>query len=153
MRDPNTYRLNIALQWLSEDNSYESLVFKLKVPLLASHTPFVMDTYKAQSWYDYNSDPVYTPDVYLREVILGKFVSSDPPNVDVDTTYTYFDRNYKNFEDGNDERLCIGFAKSEPEPQGYRKLWVAWQFYDESTTCANYRQCLGFYRSKYTGPI
>ena len=96
------------------------------MPLLASHTPFVMETKQAESWYKVNSDPVYTPDVYLREIILGKFDSPDPPNVDIDSTYTYFERNYESFQDGYDERLCIGFAKPMKEPLGYRNLWVAW---------------------------
>lgn len=36
-KNPNTYRLNIAFQWIRQDLSYESIVFKLKVPIAKDH--------------------------------------------------------------------------------------------------------------------
>lgn len=46
MKNPNNYRLNVAFQWMRQDLSYDSIVFKIRVPVIMEHNPIVLDVYK-----------------------------------------------------------------------------------------------------------
>lgn len=143
--NPNNQRLNIALQWLNQDFKYESLIFKLKVPVLSRHYPFIMDIKKGQSWYDHQD---MSPEEYVKEILVHNYDSTEEPNIDRNSAYALLERNLNRLKLNEKEKICIDFVQNQLEPEGYNKLWMAWEYYDDSSTCMNYKYCLTFQRAE-----
>lgn len=91
MKNPNNYRLNVAFQWMRQDLSFDAIVFKIKAPVIIEHNPVIMEIKKGQSWYDHSSS--YTPENYVKEVLIGNYDSPEEPNINRDSVYIYLERN------------------------------------------------------------
>lgn len=96
-----------------------------------------------QNWYD-NTD--ISLDNYVREILVYNYPSkpSEFSTVLTGSAYTHMERNLNKLENptGEGEAICVGFKRDLLEPIGYQKIWMAWEFYDDSEYCAQLNYCL-----------